>query len=41
VTGGWRQLHNERPHKLYSAKDIIRVVTLRTRWAENVVRMRS
>jgi hypothetical protein len=34
VTGGWRKLHNEKLHNLYSSPDIIRVITSRSvRWA--------
>jgi hypothetical protein len=32
VTGGWRKLHNEELHNLYSSPSIIRVIKSR-RWA--------
>jgi hypothetical protein len=34
VTGGWRKLHNEELHNLYSSPSIIRM-----RWAGHVARM--
>jgi hypothetical protein len=38
-TGGWKKLHNEELHNLYSSPNIIRVTKLRSmRWAGNVVR---
>jgi hypothetical protein len=40
VTGGWRKLHNEELHNLYSSTSIIRMVKLRRmRWAGHVARM--
>jgi hypothetical protein len=37
VAGGWRRLHNEELHKLYTLPNIIRVVkSRRMRWAEHV-----
>jgi hypothetical protein len=40
VTGGWRKLHNEELHGLYSSPSIVRVIkTKRARWAGHVVRM--
>jgi hypothetical protein len=40
VTGGWRKLHNEMLHDLYSSPRIIRIVRLRSmRWAGHVARM--
>jgi hypothetical protein len=40
VTGGWRKLHNEELHKLYSSPSIIRVVkSRRMRWAGHTARM--
>jgi hypothetical protein len=34
VTGGWRQLHNEELHNLYSSRSIIRIIkSRRMRWA--------
>jgi hypothetical protein len=33
VTGGWRKLHNEEFHDLYSSPNIIRIIKQRTmRW---------
>jgi hypothetical protein len=26
MTGGWRKLHNEEPHKSHSSRNIIRIV---------------
>jgi hypothetical protein len=40
VTGGWRKLHNEELHGLYSSPSIIRVIRARRmRWARHVARM--
>jgi hypothetical protein len=40
VTGGWRKLHNEELHNLYSSPSIIRVIkSRRMRWARHVARM--
>jgi hypothetical protein len=40
VTGGWRKLHNEALHNLYSSLIIIRMIkTGRMRWAGHVARM--
>jgi hypothetical protein len=40
VTGGWRKLHNEELHGLYSSHSIIRVIkSRRMRWAGHVARM--
>jgi hypothetical protein len=40
VTGGWRKLHNEELHNLYSSPSIIRMIkSRRIRWAGHVVRM--
>jgi hypothetical protein len=40
VTGGWRKLHNEELHNLYSSPCIIRIIkSRRMRWAEHVARM--
>jgi hypothetical protein len=39
-TGGWRKLHNEELHKLYSSSSIIRIIkSRRMRWAGHVARM--
>jgi hypothetical protein len=40
VTGGWRKLHNEELHGLYSSPSIVRVIKARRmRWAGHVVHM--
>jgi hypothetical protein len=40
VTGGWRKLHNEELHGLYSSPSIIRVIKARRmRWEGHVARM--
>jgi hypothetical protein len=40
VMGGWRKLHNEELHNLYSSPSIIRMMkSRRMRWAGHVVRM--
>jgi hypothetical protein len=40
VTGGWRELHNEDLHGLYSSPSIIGVIKARRmRWAGHVARM--
>jgi hypothetical protein len=40
VTGGWRKLHNEELHGLYSSPNIIRVIKARRmRWVGHVVHM--
>jgi hypothetical protein len=37
VTGGWRKLHNEELHNLYSSPSIIRIIELRRMgWAGRV-----
>jgi hypothetical protein len=39
-TGGWRKLHNEELHGLYSSPSIVRVIKARRmRWAGHVARM--
>jgi hypothetical protein len=37
VTGGWRKLHNEELHNLYSSPSIIRIIKW-IRWAGRVAR---
>jgi hypothetical protein len=40
VIGGWRKLHKEELHNLYSSPSIIRMIkSRRMRWAGNVARM--
>jgi hypothetical protein len=40
VTEGWRKLHNEELHNLYSSPNIIRIIrSKRMRWAEHVAPM--
>jgi hypothetical protein len=40
VTGGWRKLHNEELHGLYSSPSIVRMIKARRmRWAAHVARM--
>jgi hypothetical protein len=40
VTGGWRKLHNEELHGLYSSPSIVKVIKARRmRWAWHVARM--
>jgi hypothetical protein len=40
VTGGWRKLHNEELHNLYSSPSIIRMIkSSKMRGAEHVARM--
>jgi hypothetical protein len=40
VTGGWRKLHNEELHDLYSSSSIIRMIkSRRMKWVGHVARM--
>jgi hypothetical protein len=40
VTGGWRKLHNEELHDLYTPPSTIRMIkSRRMRWAGHVARM--
>jgi hypothetical protein len=42
MTGGWRKLHNEELHNLYSSLSIIRMIkSRRMRWAGHVARMKA
>jgi hypothetical protein len=42
VTGGWRKLHNEELHNLYSSPSIIRMIkSRRMRWSGHVAHMGS
>jgi hypothetical protein len=42
VTGGWRKLHNEELHNLYSSPSIIRMIKSRKmRWTGHVARMET
>jgi hypothetical protein len=38
--GGWRTLHNEELHNVYTSRNIITVInSMRMRWTEHVARM--
>jgi hypothetical protein len=40
LTGGWRKLHNEELHNLYSSPSIVRIIkSRRMRWAGHLARM--
>jgi hypothetical protein len=40
IIGGWRKLHNEKLHNLYSSPSIIRMIKSRKmRWTGHVARM--
>jgi hypothetical protein len=40
VTGGWRKLHNEELHNLYSSPSVIRMIkSRRIKWARHVAQM--
>jgi hypothetical protein len=40
LTGGWRKLHNEELHSLYSSPSIIRIIkSKRMMWTGHVTRM--
>jgi hypothetical protein len=42
VIGGWRKLHNEELHNLYSSPNVIRLVnSRRMRWAVHVAHMKE
>jgi hypothetical protein len=41
VIGGWRKLHNEELHNLYSSTSTIRMIKLRrSKWTGHAARMR-
>jgi hypothetical protein len=41
IIGGWRKLHNEELHNLYSSPSVIKMIKSRKmRWAGNVSRMK-
>jgi len=40
VAGGWRRLHNEELHNLYTSPNIITVIKLRSmRWSGHIARI--
>jgi hypothetical protein len=39
VTLGWRKLHNEELHNLYSSPSIIRIIKSKRSWVGHVARM--
>jgi hypothetical protein len=39
MAGGWKRLHNEELHDLYTSPNIIRVMKLRMRWVGHVAHM--
>jgi hypothetical protein len=40
MTGGWRKLHNEERHNLYSSPNIIRKIkSRRMKWARHLAQM--
>jgi hypothetical protein len=42
MVGGWRKLHNEELHNLYSSPNIIRIIkSMRMRWVGHVARMEA
>jgi hypothetical protein len=41
VTGGWKKLHCEGLHDLYSPPSIIRMIKSRMRWTKHVARMET
>jgi hypothetical protein len=41
VTGGWRKLHNEELHDLYSLPSVIRIRSSKMGWAGHVAQMRE
>jgi hypothetical protein len=41
VTGGWRKLHNEELHNLYSSPSIIRMASRGMAWAVYVAQVRD
>jgi hypothetical protein len=41
MMGGWRKLHNEALHSLYSSPSILRMIKSRMRWAGHMAGMRE
>jgi hypothetical protein len=41
VAGGWRKLHNEELHNLYTSLNIVKVKKTRIKWVGNVACMRQ
>jgi hypothetical protein len=42
VTGGWRKLHNEELHNVYSSSSLVTMINSKTmRWTGHVARMRE
>jgi hypothetical protein len=42
VVGGWKKLHNEELHNLYSSQNVIKMIkSRRTKWTEHVACMRG
>jgi hypothetical protein len=39
VTGEWRKQHDKELNDLYCSPNIVRVIKLRMRWAEQIARM--
>jgi hypothetical protein len=39
VTGGWRKLHDEEFHYLYSSPSITKMITMSLRWTAHVALM--
>jgi hypothetical protein len=41
VAGGWRRLHNEELHNLYTSPNVVRGIKVRSRWPGHVARVRN